>query len=106
MLVGTHAFLAAAITPGFHVREAIWKSLTPAEELLATSFKGSAESLYRSRFYGRSMLHGNLTLEIGPVGLGDSGTFSVLLVNTTGEMEEHIFHLTVYGTVSKWDLAG
>ncbi|XP_066467175.1 SLAM family member 8-like [Tiliqua scincoides] len=88
------------LPPGFHVRDAIWRSLTPAEELVATSFKDDLEILYRSRFTNRTRLHHNLTLEIRPVRLGDDGTLSVLLVNTAGEMEQQVFQLEVYDVVS------
>nr|XP_056709465.1 SLAM family member 8 [Euleptes europaea] len=98
---GQPVFLKAKVPPGFHVRDTIWRFLTPVEELLAISFEGTAQIQYQSRFNGRSRLHANFTLEISPVALGDSGTFSALLVNTTGEMEKQIFHLAVYGTVPR-----
>uniref|UniRef100_A0ACB8G7W9 Uncharacterized protein n=1 Tax=Sphaerodactylus townsendi TaxID=933632 RepID=A0ACB8G7W9_9SAUR len=96
---GYPVFLKPKVPPGFHVRDTIWRFLTPIEELVAISFQGTPQIQYQSRFYGRSQLHTNFTLEIRPVSLGDSGTFSVLLVNTTGEMEKQTFHLAVYGTV-------
>ncbi|XP_063002028.1 SLAM family member 8 [Elgaria multicarinata webbii] len=99
-LMGGSVLLKAEIPPGFHVRETFWKSLTPLDELVATSFTGARVTQYRSRFYGRCQLHNNFTLEISPVGLGDAGTFLVLLVNISGEMEEQVFHLAVYDVVS------
>ncbi|XP_054850661.1 SLAM family member 8 isoform X2 [Eublepharis macularius] len=97
---GEPVFLKANVPPGFHIRDTFWSFLTPVEEVVAISFRGTPEILYQSRFYGRSRLHPNFTLEISPVALGDSGTFSALLVNTTGEMEKQIFHLAVYDVVS------
>ncbi|KAL8184376.1 UNVERIFIED_CONTAM: hypothetical protein K2H54_015463 [Gekko kuhli] len=97
---GQPVFLKANVPPGFHVRDTIWRFLTPVEELVAISFKGTPQILYQSRFYGRSRLHTNFTLEISPAALGDSGIFSALLVNTTGESEKQIFHLEVYDVVS------
>lgn len=89
--------LVAEHHPGFQVREAIWRSLWPSEELLATSFRGSLETLYHSRFLGRTQLHSNLSLELGPLESGDSGNFSVLLVNTEGRASTQILQLKVYG---------
>uniref|UniRef100_A0A674IK45 SLAM family member 8 n=1 Tax=Terrapene triunguis TaxID=2587831 RepID=A0A674IK45_9SAUR len=103
-VVGRAVTLGADVPPGFQVRDAIWRYLAPAEELVATYFRGSAETLYQSRFYGRSRLHGNLTLEISPVELGDSGTFSALLVNTRGQTETRVLHLAVYEVVSRLTL--
>lgn len=89
--------LAAECHPGFQVREAIWRSLWPSEELLATSFRGSLETLYHSRFLGRTRLHHNLSLELGPLEPGDSGNFSVLLVDTEGRASTQTLQLKVYG---------
>lgn len=89
--------LAAECHPGFQVREAIWRSLWPSEELLATSFRGSLETLYHSRFLGRTQLHRNLSLELGPLESGDSGNFSVLLVDSGGRAWTQILQLKVYG---------
>lgn len=79
--VGDSVLLDAECPPGFQVREAIWRSLWPSEELLATFFRGSLETLYRSHFLGRVQLHGNLSLELGPLKTEDSGNFSVLMVD-------------------------
>ncbi|KAJ6656941.1 hypothetical protein lerEdw1_002942 [Lerista edwardsae] len=98
--VGDPVFLPVQLPPDFRVRDAIWRSLTPAEELVATSFKDASETLYQSRFSGRTHLHANLTLEIHPVLLGDNGTLSVLLVNTVGELEQQVFQLEVYEVVA------
>nr|XP_006115307.1 SLAM family member 8 [Pelodiscus sinensis] len=103
-VVGRAVSLGVDVPPGFQVREAIWRYLTPAEELVATYFRGSTETLYQSRFYGRSRLHGNLTLEICQVELGDSGSFSALLVNTRGQTERRLLHLAVYEVVSQLTL--
>uniref|UniRef100_A0A8C0J2M8 SLAM family member 8 n=1 Tax=Chelonoidis abingdonii TaxID=106734 RepID=A0A8C0J2M8_CHEAB len=103
-VVGRAVSLGVDVPPGFQVRDAIWRYLAPTEELVATYFRGSAETLYQSRFYGRSRLHSNLTLEIGPVELGDSGTFSALLVNTRGQTETRVLHLAVYEVVSRLTL--
>uniref|UniRef100_A0A8C3SPJ1 Ig-like domain-containing protein n=1 Tax=Chelydra serpentina TaxID=8475 RepID=A0A8C3SPJ1_CHESE len=103
-VVGRAVSLGADVPPGFQVRDAIWRYLAPSEELVATYFRGSAETLYQSRFYGRSRLHGNLTLEISQVELGDSGTFSALLVNTRGQTETCVLHLAVYEVVSQLTL--
>ncbi|XP_021506280.1 SLAM family member 8 [Meriones unguiculatus] len=93
--------LAAECPPGFQVREAIWRSLWPSEELLATCFRGSLETLYHSRFLGRVQLHDNLSLELGPLETGDSGNFSVLMVDTGGQTWTQTLHLKVYDTVPK-----
>lgn len=98
--VGDPVFFKVHLPPGFRVRDAIWRSLTPAEELVATSFKDSAETLYRSRFSNRTHLHHNLTLEIRPARLGDDGTLSVLLVNPAGDVEQRVFQLEVYDAVT------
>ncbi|XP_067399092.1 SLAM family member 8 [Emydura macquarii macquarii] len=103
-VVGRAVSLGADIPLGFQVRDAIWRYQAPAEELVATYFRGSAETLYQSRFYGRSRLHGNLTLEISQVELGDSGIFSVLLVNTRGQTETRSLHLAIYEVVSQLTL--
>lgn len=99
-IVGKPVLLHVDVPPGFEVRDAIWRYLSPKEELVATFFRGSSETLYQSRFHGRSRLHKNLTLEIGQVELGDNGTFSALLVNTRGHIETRTLHLAVYGTVA------
>ncbi|XP_051003864.1 SLAM family member 8 [Acomys russatus] len=91
----------AECPPRFQVREAIWRSLWPSEELLATFFRGSLETLYHSRFLGRVQLHGNLSLELGPLKTGDSGNFSVLMVNTEGQTWTQTLHLKVYDAVPK-----
>ncbi|XP_074837133.1 LOW QUALITY PROTEIN: SLAM family member 8 [Carettochelys insculpta] len=100
-VVGSAVLLGADVPRGFQVREAIWRYLAPAEELVATYFRGSAETLYQCHFYGRSRLHSNLTLEIRQVELGDGGTFSALLVNTRGQTERRVLHLSVYEVVSQ-----
>ncbi|XP_053133735.1 SLAM family member 8 [Hemicordylus capensis] len=97
---GDPVFLKPSLAPGVHVRDAIWRSHSPAEELVAVSFKGTLETQYESRFSGRTRLHPNLTLELRPVGLEDSGEVSVLLVDTTGRTELQTFHLLVYDAVS------
>ncbi|XP_058015843.1 SLAM family member 8 isoform X2 [Ahaetulla prasina] len=99
-VAGNSVLFKAAPPPNFHIREFIWRSLTPSEELVATSFKGSPEIQYRSRFYGRTGLRDNFTLEIDPVDLEDGGIFSVLLVDTTGQMKQQAFELKVYDTIS------
>ena len=93
--------LVAERPAGFQVREAIWRSLWPSEELLATFFRGSPETLYRSRFLGRAQLHSNLSLELQPLESGDSGNFSVLLVDTGGRTRTQILQLKVYGECSR-----
>lgn len=95
--VGDSVLLDAECPPGFQVREAIWRSLWPSEELLATFFRGSLETLYRSHFLGRVQLHGNLSLELGPLKTEDSGNFSVLMVDTGGQTWTQTLHLKVYG---------
>ncbi|KAK7806053.1 hypothetical protein U0070_004761, partial [Myodes glareolus] len=99
--VGDSVLLDAECPPGFQVREAIWRSLWPSEELLATFFRGSLETLYRSHFLGRVQLHGNLSLELGPLKTEDSGNFSVLMVDTGGQTWTQTLHLKVYDTVPK-----
>ncbi|XP_036058554.1 SLAM family member 8 [Onychomys torridus] len=99
--VGDSVLLAAECPPGFQVREAIWRSLWPSEELLATFFRSSLETLYHSRFLGRVQLHGNLSLELGPLKTGDSGNFSVLMVDTGGQTWTQTLHLKVYDMVPK-----
>ncbi|XP_070252939.1 SLAM family member 8 isoform X2 [Myotis yumanensis] len=99
--VGGSVLLPAECHPGFQVREAIWRSLWPSEELLATSFRGSLETLYHSRFLGRTRLHRNLSLELGPLESGDSGNFSVLLVDTEGRAWTQILQLKVYDAVPR-----
>ncbi|XP_060550360.1 SLAM family member 8 [Pantherophis guttatus] len=98
-VAGSSVLFKAAPPPNFHIREFIWRSFTPSEELVATSFKGTPEIQYRSRYYGRTRLH-NFTLEIDPVDLDDAGIFSVLLVDTTGQMKQQAFQLKVYDTIS------
>lgn len=89
--------LEAERPAGFQVREAIWRSLWPSEELLATFFRGSPETLYRSRFLGRAQLHSNLSLELQSLESRDSGNFSVLLVDTGGRACTRVLQLKVYG---------
>uniref|UniRef100_A0A8D2JHX1 Ig-like domain-containing protein n=1 Tax=Varanus komodoensis TaxID=61221 RepID=A0A8D2JHX1_VARKO len=95
-LLGDSVQLRATIPPNFYVREAFWKVVIPVHEMVASSFKGTSSTLYQSRFYGRCRLYSNFTLEVGPLGLEDAGTFLVLLVNATGEMKEQVFHLAVH----------
>ncbi|XP_006922972.1 SLAM family member 8 isoform X1 [Pteropus alecto] len=99
--VGGSVLLVAEHPPSFQVREAIWRSLWPLEELLATSFRGSLETLYHSRFLGRTLLHSNLSLELRPLESGDSGNFSVLLVDTGGRAWTQILQLKVYDAVPR-----
>ncbi|XP_030792206.1 SLAM family member 8 isoform X8 [Rhinopithecus roxellana] len=99
--VGGSVLLVAARPPGFQVREAIWRSLWPSEELLATFFRGSLETLYHSRFLGRAQLHSNLSLELGPLESGDSGNFSVLMVDTRGKTWTQTLQLKVYDAVPR-----
>nr|XP_031545025.1 SLAM family member 8 isoform X2 [Vicugna pacos] len=99
--VGGSALLVAKRPSGFRVREAIWRSLWPAEELLATFFRGSPETLYHSRFLGRAQLHSNLSLELRPLEPGDSGNFSVLLVDTAGRAWTQTLQLKVYDAVPR-----
>ncbi|XP_008698929.1 SLAM family member 8 isoform X2 [Ursus maritimus] len=99
--VGGSVLLVAERPAGFQVREAIWRSLWPSEELLATFFRGSPETLYRSRFLGRAQLHSNLSLELQPLESGDSGNFSVLLVDTGGRTRTQILQLKVYDAVPR-----
>ncbi|XP_045403014.1 SLAM family member 8 isoform X1 [Lemur catta] len=99
--VGDSVLLVAERPPGFHVREAIWQSLWPSEELLAMFFQGSLETLYHSRFLGRARLHSNLSLELGPLEPGDSGNFSVLMVDTGGRAQTQTLQLKVYDTVPR-----
>ncbi|XP_074079226.1 SLAM family member 8 [Macrotis lagotis] len=100
-IVGGSALLEAEVSPGFRVREAIWRSLWPSERIVATFFRGAPEILYNSRFLGRTQLHSNLSLEIQLLESGDSGNFSLLLVDTRGQTESHTFRLTVYEVVSR-----
>ncbi|XP_077012715.1 SLAM family member 8 [Tamandua tetradactyla] len=99
--VGGSVLLVAECPPRFQVREAIWRSLWPSEELLATFFRGSLETLYHSRFLGRAQLHSNLSLELRPLVPGDSGNFSVLLVDTGGHAQTQTLQLKVYDTVPR-----
>ncbi|KAM6217226.1 SLAM family member 8 [Rhynchocyon petersi] len=99
--VGGSVLLAAKRTPGFQVRDAIWRSLWPSEELLATFFQNSLETLYHSRFLGRAHLHSNLSLELRPLEPGDSGNFSVLLVDTGGQVQTQTLQLKVYDAVPR-----
>ncbi|XP_012379655.1 SLAM family member 8 [Dasypus novemcinctus] len=99
--VGGSVLLVAERPPGFQVREAIWRSLWPSEELLATFFRGSQETLYHSRFLGRAHLHSNLSLELRPLVSGDSGNFSVLLVDTGGRAQTQTLQLKVYDAVPR-----
>lgn len=95
--VGDSVLLDAECPPGFQVREAIWRSLWPSEELLATFFRGSLETLYHSQFLGRVQLYGNLSLKLGPLKTEDSGNFSLLMVDTGGKTWTQTLHLKVYG---------
>ncbi|XP_049736881.1 SLAM family member 8 isoform X1 [Elephas maximus indicus] len=99
--VGGSVLLVAERPPGFQVREAIWRSLWPSEELLATFSRDSLQTLYRSRFLGRAHLHSNLSLELRPLEFGDSGNFSVLLVDTGGWAQTQTFQLKVYDAVPR-----
>ncbi|XP_066111270.1 SLAM family member 8 [Saccopteryx bilineata] len=99
--VGGSVLLMAEHHPGFQVREAIWRSLWPSEELLATYFRGSLETLYHSCFLGRTQLHSNLSLELQPLESGDNGNFSVLLVDTGGQTWTQILQLKVYDAVPR-----
>lgn len=99
--VGGSVLLLAERPSGFQVREAIWRSLWPSEELLATFFRGTPETLYRSRFLGRAQLHSNLSLELQPLESGDSGNFSVLLVDTGGRSRTQVLQLKVYDVVPR-----
>ncbi|XP_004688137.1 PREDICTED: SLAM family member 8 [Condylura cristata] len=100
-LVGGSALLKAEPPPGFQVREVIWRSLWPSEELLATFFRGSPETLYQSRFLGRAQLHSNLSLELQPLQSADSGNFSVLLVDAGGQALTQTLQLQVYDAVPR-----
>ncbi|XP_062959785.1 SLAM family member 8 [Cynocephalus volans] len=99
--VGDSVLLVAERPPGFQVREAIWRSLWPSEELLATFFRDSLETLYHSRFLGRAKLHSNLSLELGPLESGDNGNFSVLMVDTGGRAWTQTLQLKVYDSVPR-----
>ncbi|XP_047640151.1 SLAM family member 8 isoform X1 [Phacochoerus africanus] len=99
--VGGSALLVAERPPGFQVREAIWRCLWPSEELLATFFRDSLETLYHSRFLGRTQLHSNLSLELRPLESGDSGNFSVLLVDKEGRAWTQTLQLKVYDAVPR-----
>ncbi|XP_029442584.1 SLAM family member 8-like [Rhinatrema bivittatum] len=100
-VVGEAVSLAADLPPDFEVREVIWKYLTSKEEIVATFFKGSVETMYRSHFFQRIWLLGNFSLEISQLELGDSGTFKALLVGTEGQLLTRTLQLTVYEAVSK-----
>uniref|UniRef100_A0A8C0N8B0 Ig-like domain-containing protein n=1 Tax=Canis lupus familiaris TaxID=9615 RepID=A0A8C0N8B0_CANLF len=99
--VGGSVLLEVERPAGFQVREAIWRSLWPSEELLATFFRGFPETLYRSRFLGRAQLHSNLSLELQSLESGDSGNFSVLLVDTGGRACTRVLQLKVYDSVPR-----
>ncbi|XP_075396547.1 SLAM family member 8 [Tenrec ecaudatus] len=99
--VGGSVLLVAKQPPGFQVRDVIWRSLWPSEELLATFFQNSSETLYHSRFLGRAQLHSNLSLELRPLESGDSGNFSVLLVDTVGRAQSQTLQLKVYDAVPR-----
>ncbi|XP_030792201.1 SLAM family member 8 isoform X4 [Rhinopithecus roxellana] len=79
----------------------LWSLLLWEEELLATFFRGSLETLYHSRFLGRAQLHSNLSLELGPLESGDSGNFSVLMVDTRGKTWTQTLQLKVYDAVPR-----
>ncbi|XP_011923080.1 PREDICTED: SLAM family member 8 isoform X4 [Cercocebus atys] len=79
----------------------LWSLLLWEEELLATFFRGSLETLYHSRFLGRAQLHSNLSLELGPLESGDSGNFSVLMVDTRGQTWTQTLQLKVYDAVPR-----
>ncbi|KAM5237522.1 SLAM family member 8 [Ctenodactylus gundi] len=99
--VGDSVLLVAEYPSGFQVREAIWRSLWPSEELLATSFRGSLETLYHSRFLGRAQLHSNLSLQLGPLQSGDSNNFSLLMVDIGGRAWTQTLQLKVYDAVPR-----
>ncbi|XP_030043363.1 SLAM family member 8 [Microcaecilia unicolor] len=100
-VVGESVSLKADLPQDFEIREIIWKHLTSKEEIVAMSFKGSVETLYRSRFLERIRLLSNFSLEISQLELGDSGTFKALLVGTEGQLLMRTLQLTVYEKVSK-----
>ncbi|XP_011508080.1 SLAM family member 8 isoform X5 [Homo sapiens] len=83
------------------VMRPLWSLLLWEEELLATFFRGSLETLYHSRFLGRAQLHSNLSLELGPLESGDSGNFSVLMVDTRGQPWTQTLQLKVYDAVPR-----
>ncbi|XP_006861818.1 PREDICTED: SLAM family member 8 [Chrysochloris asiatica] len=99
--VGGSVLLVAKHPQGFQVRDAIWRSLWPSEELLATFFQNSSQTLYHSRFLGRAQLHKNLSLELRPLESGDSGNFSVLLVDMGGRTQIQTLQLKVYDAVPR-----
>lgn len=57
----------------------------------------SGDAVYHSRFLGRAQLHSNLSLELRPLESGDSGNFSVLLVDKEGRAWTQTLQLKVYG---------
>ncbi|XP_047640152.1 SLAM family member 8 isoform X2 [Phacochoerus africanus] len=79
----------------------LWSLLLCEEELLATFFRDSLETLYHSRFLGRTQLHSNLSLELRPLESGDSGNFSVLLVDKEGRAWTQTLQLKVYDAVPR-----
>ncbi|XP_075463940.1 SLAM family member 8 isoform X2 [Ascaphus truei] len=89
------------MSQGFNTRDVFWRHLSPSDELVASFSRGSMETEYRSRFFGRAQLLSNFTLEIRSLELGDTGTFTSLLVDTGGLMELRKFHLTVYEAVTE-----
>nr|XP_058165286.1 LOW QUALITY PROTEIN: SLAM family member 8-like [Dasypus novemcinctus] len=99
--VGGSVLLAAEHPLGFLVHEAIWRSLWPLEELLATIFRGSQETLSHSCFLGRAHLHSNLSLELWPLVSGDSGIFFVLQVDMEDWPRILTLQLKVYNVVPR-----
>ncbi|XP_063295289.1 SLAM family member 8-like [Pelobates fuscus] len=97
--LGGSIHLTPAIPNGFNTRDIYWRHLSSADELVATFSRGSSETTYRSRFYGRVLLLQNSTLEIRDLEVKDMGIFSCLLVDTEGRMKLFKYHLTVYEAV-------
>ncbi|KAG8450043.1 hypothetical protein GDO86_016650 [Hymenochirus boettgeri] len=100
-IIGGKIHLAPQIPRGFTTRDVFWKHMSHTEELVASFTRGSTETKYRSRFFGRINLLKNFTLEVTSLEMGDSGTFSSLLVDYGGSMQQIQFHLTVYEVVAK-----
>ncbi|KAJ1081457.1 hypothetical protein NDU88_001639 [Pleurodeles waltl] len=99
--VGENVSISAKVPLDFNITGVIWRHLSSTEKLVAMAFKGSAETTYQSRFFGRARLLPNFTLEIDNLELGDSGTFKALLMDSSGQIETNIVVLTVYEMVNK-----
>ncbi|XP_056402339.1 SLAM family member 8-like isoform X2 [Hyla sarda] len=93
---GGAVHLPATVPAEFSTRDVFWRHLSPTDHLVASFSRGSIDTNYQSRFYGRVRLLHNFTLVILNLELKDTGMFTCQMVDNNGHMRLHRFHLTVY----------